>query len=631
MNSRVFGGWLAVAALLSGRVANAATFNVHDYGAKGDGVHDDAPGINRAIQAAEAAGPGNTVVVPAGRYRLTAAGETGARYHLILRAADHLTVRGVGAVTLVNTVLGDGAFGLYNSQICTVKNFTLTNADANFSQATVRAVDAAAKSIRLSIDPGYDELDRPGLSQPDQLKLFPVSGSPAWNQGLQPRILGKTKLGPGQWLLTLDTPLGPEWINKKAVYWPGGSGFSFDVIGCDTPTVSDIRDYPRLGNNGFAPRGCTGLITFRNYVLGPPPGSGDLLAAAGVSQGVDNRGTLLLDHCDWRGFDDDGVNQLAPFAHIVAKPGPYRLSVAYDVYQVGDTVSVWDWAYKHARERAQAKVVSVVKNGNGTETLTLDKDIAVGTVGPQVETDRSRIMRDGIDRLCDLSAVGSAIIRHCRLSCRRARPILIKSRNALIEDCTIYDSHSPGIQAGAEMYWDEGPQTLNLTVRGCTFENIDTAAIDVGLFADGSDTSLDCKHIVIENNVFRNNGQRTTARPWMKWGYGPQGIGIRLRNTDGAVIRNNVFINNPGPNIVVQYCRHVVITGNAFAKTHGGAINADPAEVSDKSAVILIDHATSVSLSGNTLTKPGPFFKHFIAVTPSCTDVTGQSLGYHKP
>ena len=126
-------------------------------------------------------------------------------------------------------------------------------------------------------------------------------------------------------------------------------------------------------------------------------------------------------------------------------------------------------------------------------------------------------MRDGIDRISDLSAVGSAIIRNCRISCRRARPILIKSRDALIENCTIYDSHSPGIQAGSEMYWDEGPQTLNLTVRGCTFENIDTAAVDVGLFADGSDTSLDCKNILIENNVFKNNGQRTTARPWMKW------------------------------------------------------------------------------------------------------------------
>jgi len=42
-----------------------------------------------------------------------------------------------------------------------------------------------------------------------------------------------------------------------------------------------------------------------------------------------------------------------------------------------------------------------------------------------------------------------------------------------------------------------------------------------------------------------------------------------------------------------------------FTRTHGWAISADPAEVPDKSAVILIDHTGPVSLSGNTLTKPG--------------------------
>ncbi len=632
---------LAVAALLFGGFADAAAsihnynvrdynvrdynvrdYNVRDYGAKGDGLQDDAPGINAAIKAAEADGPGNRVVVPAGRYRLTSVGESGAHYHLIIRSADHLTVLGQGAVALINTVPGDGAFGMYGSRSCTIRNFTVTNADANFSQATIHAVDPQAKTVTLFIDPGYDPLDRPGLRPAERLKIFPVNGSPAWDQSLQPRILGKTRVAAGQWLLTLDAALESEWVGKKAVYWPGGEGFSFDVIGCSNPTVSDIRDYPRLGGNGFAPRGNTGLITFRNYTLGPPPGSSDLLAAVGVSQGVDNRGTLLLDGCDWRGFDDDGVNQLTPFVHIVAKPAPYQVTVAYDVYQVGDTVSIWDWTYKREQERAEAKVVGIVKNGDGSETLTLDKDVAVGNVGPQVETDRSKIMRDGIDRICDLSAVGSAIIRNCRLSCRRARPILLKSRNALIEDCTIYDSHSPGIQAGAEMYWDEGPQTLNLTVRGCTFENIDTAAVDVGLFADGSETSLDCKNILIENNVFRSNGQRTTARPWMPHGYGPQGVGVRVRNADGVIIRRNVFINNPGPNIIVQYCRNVVIAGNSFIKTHGRTIVADPSEVPDTAAVILLDHASHVLLSGNTLTKPGPFFKHFLSVTPSCAQVT---------
>ena len=53
-------------------------------------------------------------------------------------------------------------------------------------------------------------------------------------------------------------------------------------------------------------------------------------------------------------------------------------------------------------------------------------------------------------------------------------------------------------------------------------------------------------------------------------------------------------------------------------------MNVDPAEVPDTSAVILIDHASDVRLAGNTLTDPGPFYKHFVTVTNSCSDVTQE-------
>lgn len=47
--------------------ASAATFNVRDYGAKADGQTLDSPAINKAIDAASAAG-GGTVTLPAGTY-----------------------------------------------------------------------------------------------------------------------------------------------------------------------------------------------------------------------------------------------------------------------------------------------------------------------------------------------------------------------------------------------------------------------------------------------------------------------------------------------------------------------------------------------------------------------------------
>lgn len=43
-------------------------FNVKDYGAVGDGIHDDQEAIQTAVDACDAAG-GGTVVFPPGRYR----------------------------------------------------------------------------------------------------------------------------------------------------------------------------------------------------------------------------------------------------------------------------------------------------------------------------------------------------------------------------------------------------------------------------------------------------------------------------------------------------------------------------------------------------------------------------------
>ena len=57
----------AIAALTASNLANVGTFNVRHYGAVGDGTVNDAPAINKAIDACNAAG-GGTVFIPTGIY-----------------------------------------------------------------------------------------------------------------------------------------------------------------------------------------------------------------------------------------------------------------------------------------------------------------------------------------------------------------------------------------------------------------------------------------------------------------------------------------------------------------------------------------------------------------------------------
>ena len=64
--------FIALVALLGSAVALSAaeSFNVKDFGAKGDGVADDTPAIQQAINAATAKPGGGNVVFPKGTYLL---------------------------------------------------------------------------------------------------------------------------------------------------------------------------------------------------------------------------------------------------------------------------------------------------------------------------------------------------------------------------------------------------------------------------------------------------------------------------------------------------------------------------------------------------------------------------------
>ena len=85
--------WLGSAGL-----TNAGIFNVRSapYNAKGDGVTDDVRAIQSAIEAAVQAGPGNTVLLPAGNYYLLSPGVDRGFYFRIPPNAVNLTIAGEG-------------------------------------------------------------------------------------------------------------------------------------------------------------------------------------------------------------------------------------------------------------------------------------------------------------------------------------------------------------------------------------------------------------------------------------------------------------------------------------------------------------------------------------------------------
>ena len=114
-----------------------------------------------------------------------------------------------------------------------------------------------------------------------------------------------------------------------------------DVSGVTNLTVSNIHGY---ASGGFAGgRDSRGTIRFENVYCGPPPGSNRLGFYSG-HQGY-TRANIVMTNCTWVMSSDDDINELTVLEHVLDHPRPDTITVFNsDDYQVGDTVSIWDYS-----------------------------------------------------------------------------------------------------------------------------------------------------------------------------------------------------------------------------------------------------------------------------------------------
>lgn len=116
--------------------APAATYNVMNYGAKGDGVTNDAPAFRLAVTAASNAG-GGIVYVPAGSYRFTTvdpynSGVEGgyipeASYNVTLKDHVHIEGAGTALTTITGALSGAHPFGADHKTDVGVSHLKITS------------------------------------------------------------------------------------------------------------------------------------------------------------------------------------------------------------------------------------------------------------------------------------------------------------------------------------------------------------------------------------------------------------------------------------------------------------------------------------------------------------------------
>ncbi|MBQ6788992.1 MAG: right-handed parallel beta-helix repeat-containing protein [Clostridia bacterium] len=252
-------------------------------------------------------------------------------------------------------------------------------------------------------------------------------------------------------------------------------------------------------------------------------------------------GLLRFERCTFEAQGDDFVNVHAYYQAIIERVSPTEFYMqektpdgthaqSLDYPDVGDTLELTN--IKTLEFADQYTVVEC-------EPLPDEWKCRVVLDRPLPENTDKLVLAD-VTRLPRLEVVG------CHARNHFARSILVKTRNALIENNHFYGVQSQAIRVAPEAGWYEGVAPANVVIRGnrivnCNFLSEDRGAITV--LADSEDPNGQCmKNIVIEDNIIECPSSD---------------YGILVRNVDGLTVRRNKVIARC-ENVKIEACTNVI-------------------------------------------------------------------------
>lgn len=218
----------------------------------------------------------------------------------------------------------------------------------------------------------------------------------------------------------------------------------------------------------------------------------------------------------------------------------------------------------------KSAIYSVTVNKNDVDMSALDGyDLSKCT--PDMS---NKVVVDNLSRNSTGFTYDNCMVRH-----NRGR-VVIKTRDAVITNCTFKDNSYAGIVMSVESTWGESSVAQNITITKCLFDgtsqtfnsdnNTKYAAIAIeGLGSGGigkevtvSEDSIPCKNITISGNVFRNV---------------PNNYYVTVSAARGVTISDNIFETRStetakkiGKAIYINGCMNVNISGNTYSKFANG-------------------------------------------------------------
>lgn len=299
----------------------------------------------------------------------------------------------------------------------------------------------------------------------------------------------------------------------------------------------------------------SGSYTFRHIVAKAREGSGRLVGAnADIFHVCGIKGSLAIEDSTFVGLGDDVLNVHTCGARVLEVKGRevlleeayFRTSLRADYAEVGQSLSAYDFA------TFRSKGTAAIEKREG-DRIVFKEEI------PH--------LRPG-DFLANVSLLPKVVVRNCHFDSGRARALLIRSHDVLIEKCTFAHFALPAVLVAADLdFWFEMVPAKRVIIRDNTFTRVGEGATDTILGAVSVKLSddkvfLDYGHDIFEditisgnaidgtskNGIFAQSvrrlsvidnrishyGERPNSHPGNDWA-------IRLVNCDEVTVEGNLF------------------------------------------------------------------------------------------
>ena len=536
----------------------------------------------------------------------------------VYKLSSTLKIEGISDVEI------DGAGGSFVwSSLVTGINFTnckdvtFSNLDLDYdplpyTQGTIKSVTPVGsnQNIVVTIDEGYnysaDFLNSRAASTEKVINsniIDPVTNGPL--EGSSHSYMFKNAANVGGRDVSLVQEYGNEHAGHRkmqpddriSLYFRGPAAIS--TSNCLGLGFINFNIYASPGSGIHEGSGGGGTL-FKNFKIVPGPKPAGATKDRAVSVGSDAMHFAnpqigpTLENCRVTHCGDDCINVQGFFFHVLLVRGnTVTVSPKWDTpIEAGETVEGYD--DPDYKALGTSKVTGFVRNPNATQyrTMILDAykryDTAMysDTLVYEITLDKPIPGLKAGDHLTSLDRVGSgAVIKNSFFGYNRARGVVLKGRNIVIENNTFEGSTHPAIVTHADLLWCESGFVQNVTIKnnkisgnsissnllsdsnvdqiGDILVNIAPGYTDVrGVLTTGFLNSMEHKNILIEGNTISNT----------------RVYGIFVSNSNGVTIKNNTITNpfksgfgqvgklfeipTPTGGIFVGMSNNVTVTGN---------------------------------------------------------------------